>query len=188
MPKIQKLVLYKLRKLVARINFHNPRLDEEGGEHLRWVDRMIDDFNVPNKRVELFNYCAEDTLLGGREFDLVFTSPPYFNIERYTQEDNQSFKKYRKLENWLNDFLFKAIDLSWKHLKPKGHLVLNISDVYSNHTINQICDPMNDYISILKGSKYVGCYGYQMMTRPNSGALKGKTGKFAEPMWVWKKT
>ena len=54
-------------------------------------DSMIDDFNVPNKRVELFNSCAEDTLLGGREFDLVFTSPPYFNIERYTQEDNQSF-------------------------------------------------------------------------------------------------
>ena len=150
--------------------------------------RMIDDFNVPKKRVEMFNSCAEDVVLGDREFDLVFTSPPYFNIERYTQEDNQSFKKYRKLENWLNDFLFKAIDLSWKHLKSKGHLVLNISDVYSNHTINKICDPMNDYISTLKGSKYVGCYGYQMMKRPNSGALKGETGKFAEPMWVWKKT
>ena len=150
--------------------------------------RMIDDFNVPNKKVELFNCCAENAVLGKREFDLFFTSPPYFNIERYTQEENQSFKKYRKLENWLNEFLFKAIDLSWGHLKTDGHLVLNISDVYSNHTINNICDPMNDYIKSLKGAEYVGCYGYQMRTRPNSGALKGKTGKFAEPMWVWKKT
>ena len=150
--------------------------------------KMIGDFNVPEKEVELFNSCAENVVLGKREFDLVFTSPPYFNIERYTQEDNQSFKKYRKLENWLNEFLFKAIDLSWDHLKTNGHLVLNISDVYSNHTINKICDPMNDYIKSLKGAEYVGCYGYQMRTRPNSGALKGKTGKFAEPMWVWKKT
>jgi tRNA1(Val) A37 N6-methylase TrmN6 len=148
---------------------------------------MLNHFNVPNKKVELFNSCAEDVLLGGRRFDLVFTSPPYFNIERYTQEDNQSFKKYRKLENWLNDFLFRAINLSWSHLKKGGHLVLNISDVYSNHTINKICDPMNDYIKSLKGAKYIGCYGYQMMVRPNSGALKGKAGKFAEPMWVWKK-
>ena len=151
-------------------------------------NELMEDFNVPNKRVEMFNSCAEDTMLGKRKFDLVFTSPPYFNIERYTQEDNQSFKKYRKLDNWLNDFLFKAIDLSWRHLDRKGHLVVNISDVYSNHTINKICDPMNDYIQSLKGSRYVDCYGYQMMTRPNSGALKGKTGKFAEPMWVWKKT
>ena len=150
--------------------------------------RMIDDFNVPNKKVEMFNCCAEKAMLTKRKFDLVFTSPPYFNIERYTQEDNQSFKKYRKLENWLNEFLFKAINLSWDHLKTEGHLVLNISDVYSNHTINKICDPMNDYIKSFKGAEYVGCYGYQMRTRPNSGALKGKTGKFAEPMWVWKKT
>ena len=53
MPKIQQLVIDRLRKLIARINFHNPRLDEEGGEHLRWVDRMIDDFNagiVPERR------------------------------------------------------------------------------------------------------------------------------------------
>jgi hypothetical protein len=47
--------------------------------------RMIDDFNVPNKKVEMFNCCAEKAMLTKRKFDLVFTSPPYFNIERYTQ-------------------------------------------------------------------------------------------------------
>ena len=53
MPNIQQLVIDRLLKLQARITFHNPRLDEEGGEHLRWVDRMIDDFNadiVPERR------------------------------------------------------------------------------------------------------------------------------------------
>ena len=150
-------------------------------------DQMIEHLGAGNKEIKLINKCAEDTTLGKRRFDLVFTSPPYFNIERYTQEDNQSFKKYRKIENWLESFLFKAIDLSWKHLKPDGCLVINVSDVYSNHTINKICDPMNDYISSLDGASYLGCYGYQMRTRPNSGALKGKTGKFAEPMWIWKK-
>tara|TARA_Y100000310_G_C20642270_1_gene794640 strand:+ start:518 stop:1660 length:1143 start_codon:yes stop_codon:yes gene_type:complete len=150
-------------------------------------DKMIEDLGAGDKKIKLINKCAENTTLGRRKFDLVFTSPPYFNIERYTQEDNQSFKKYRKIENWLESFLFKAIDLSWKHLRPDGCLVINVSDVYSNHTINKICDPMNDYIKSLKGAEYVGCYGYQMRTRPNSGALKGKTGKFAEPMWIWKK-
>lgn len=149
-------------------------------------EKMIEDLGI-KKNINLINECAENVDLGDSKFDLVFTSPPYFNIERYTQEENQSFKKYRKLDNWLNEFLFKAIDLSWNHLEENGYLVINISDVYSNHTINKICDPMNDYIGSFSDSSYKGCYGYQMRRRPNSGALKGKTGKFAEPMWVWKK-
>jgi len=66
-------------------------------------------------------------------------------------------------------------------------MVINISDVYSNHTINKLCDPMNDYIDLYKNSKYIGSYGYQMAKRPNSRALAGKNGVFCEPMWVWKK-
>ena len=151
-------------------------------------DRMIGDFNVQGKKVEMFNCCAESAMLGDREFDLIFTSPPYFDIERYTQEGNQSWKKYKKLDAWLNGFLFKSISSAWTKLKTNGHLVINISDVYCHHQVNSICDPMNDHIDSFVDSNYVGCYGYQMKTRPNSGALKGKKGKFAEPMWVWKKT
>lgn len=139
-----------------------------------------------NKTVHMISACAEDTKLKGK-YDLIFTSPPYFNVERYTQEDNQSFKRYKKLEDWLTEFLFKSIKRAWKKLEVNGHLVLNISDVYANHRINKICDPMNDYISKLSGAKYVGCYCYEMKKRPNSGALKGKEGKFGEPVWVWKK-
>ena len=53
MPKIQHLVIDKFLKLQARITSHNPRLDEDGGEHLRWIDRMTEDFNagiVPERR------------------------------------------------------------------------------------------------------------------------------------------
>lgn len=148
---------------------------------------IIDQYNT-GKEIKMINECAEDVDLGDKKFDLVFTSPPYFNIERYTQEANQSFKKYRKLDAWLNEFLFVTLKKAWDHLESSGHMVINISDVYSNHRINQICDPMNDFISGLEGAEYVGCYGYEMRKRPNSKALKGKSGLFAEPMWVWKKT
>ena len=43
------------------------------------------------------------------------------------------------------------------------------------------------FIDTLINSKYIGCWGYQMMKRPNSKSLKGKEGKFAEPVWIWKK-
>ncbi len=141
-----------------------------------------------NKQVQLVNECAEDVDFKGQKFDLVFTSPPYYTLERYTQEDNQSWKKYKQLQDWLENFLFKSLSNCWDALEDGGKMVINISDVYAKHTVNKICDPMNDFLDSLKNSKYCGCMGYQMRKRPNSKSLKGKLGKFAEPMWVWEKT
>tara|TARA_R110001606_G_C15394865_1_gene652042 strand:+ start:82 stop:1197 length:1116 start_codon:yes stop_codon:yes gene_type:complete len=143
--------------------------------------------SLRDKKVEMLNGCAEDMDLGDRMFDLIFTSPPYFNIEKYSKDDSQSFKKFKKIEDWLEGFLFKAIGNAWKHLEVGGHMLINISDVYSNHTVNNICDPMNHFIKSFDDSEYVGAMGYEMRKRPNSGSLKGKTGKFAEPIWIWRK-
>ena len=149
--------------------------------------KMIDLYNVDGKSIEMVEGCAEDVDLQEKTFDLIFTSPPYFTVERYTQEENQSWKKFKNLDQWLDGFMFPVLDKCWEHLEKGGHLAINISDCYAKHTINEICDPMNEYLSKKEGSVYVGCYGYEMKKRPNSGALKGKEGKFAEPMWVWQK-
>ena len=132
----------------------------------------------------MINSPAEDVTLTSK-FDFVFTSPPYFNIEKYTQDPNQSFKRYRKLDAWLNGFLFNIIDKAWNALEDNGVMAINIGDVYSGHTINKICDPMNDYISGLNGANYMGCIGYKMQKRLQSKSFK--TGVFCEPIWLWRK-
>lgn len=148
-----------------------------------------------NKQIETYNSdktvilnCAgaEDVDIPKNSFDTVFTSPPYFNIERYTQEDNQSWKKFKKLDQWLKGFLFPVLKKSWEGLQKDGTMVINISDVYSNHTVNRICDPMNQFIARLPNSCYMGTYGLRMAKRPNSKATD-KEGIFTEPMWIWKK-
>lgn len=156
--------------------------------------RLVDGYQAQMKNflgdkfATIIHQCAEDVDLGERKFDFIFTSPPYFNIERYTQEDNQSFKRYKKIDDWNENFLHKTLANVWEHLENGGVMVINISDVYSGHRVNKICDAMNDFISTLPNSSYMGCYGYQMQKRPNSGALKDKEGVFAEPMWIWSKT
>ena len=140
-----------------------------------------------NKTIDMNVGKAQEFPDTGNTYDTIFTSPPYYNIERYTQEEDQSFKEFRKFDDWMNKFMFATIDNMWDRLETSGHLILNISDVYSNHTINQICDRMNDKIQQKTGATYVGCIGYEMRKRPNSGALKDKVGSFAEPTWIWKK-
>jgi len=62
--------------------------------------------------------------------------------------------------------------------------IINISDNYSGHTINKICDPMNCFISKLPNSNYIGCLGMQLTKRLNTKASKVK-GIFVEPIWIW---
>jgi hypothetical protein len=123
--------------------------------------------------------------LGNFYPDLVFTSPPYFIIERYSKDSTQSWQRYKKLDMWLEKFLFKTLKDSWKILKSGGYMAINISDVYCNHTINRICDPMNDFISKFKGAKKIENINYKMAKRLNSKS--DKKGIFIEPVWCWQK-
>ena len=153
-------------------------------------DKQISTFNKDDKDITMVISPAEEMdfeqyVQGKSGFDLIFTSPPYFIIERYTKEDNQSWQRYKKLETWLSEFLFKVLGNAWKALKHGGHMVINISDVYCNHTNNCICDPMNDFLKGLKGAEYAGCFGYRMAKRPQSKSVG--TGIFAEPQWIWRK-
>lgn len=143
------------------------------------------------KRYIFYDSCAEDTVYN-EKFDTVFTSPPYMDIERYSNDDNQSWKKYKwssktGCADWLNNFLFKSIRNAWDALGNNGVMAINIADVYGHHVWNKICDPMNEYISTLPDAKYYGMIGYRMAKRPNS--MSDKNEKiFAEPIWVWYKS
>ncbi len=143
-------------------------------------------------------------------FDLVFTSPPYFNVERYSYDDTQSWVRYKDIDDWNTEFLQKTLNNLWRSIKTGGYLLVNISDVNASSKGRKakgwlpICDPMNDFLDTFKDSEYKGCVGYEMAKRPNSiGAgtakvteetnrkpeyiLPVKEGLFAEPIWTWKK-
>lgn len=140
-----------------------------------------------NKDYKLVMGCAEDeTIIIDDEVDLVFTSPPYYDKEKYDHSENQSFKKHKKFDVWLHNFLYKSIDLRTKHLKSGGHLVINISDIYTRKKLYKICDNMNDYISSRGDFEYVGAIGLKMPKRPQS--ISSETvGVYGEPLWLWKK-
>ena len=166
------------------------------------------------RKCEFINEPAEDADLSKYEgmMDIVFTSPPYFNVERYSHDDTQSWVRHKAIDDWNKLFLHKALDNVWKTLRPGGLLMVNISDVYANakwsteRCWQEICNPMNDFLSELSDSEYQGCFGMEMARRPNCiGVGTGKVtdepnrkeemvkpyddkqGTFAEPVWVWKK-
>ncbi len=151
--------------------------------------KQIDSYNSLGnvKNYELLCGCAEDeSLVLNDEFDMIFTSPPYFDKEKYDQSSNQSYIKYHKFDSWMKDFLFKTIELRTKNLKSGGYLIINISDIYTRKKHYQICDGMNDFISTMGCYEYQGCLGFKMPKRPMSKSCE-TIGVYAEPVWVHRK-
>jgi hypothetical protein len=68
------------------------------------------------------------TRMEPRSADLVFTSPPYFDKERYGDGALQSYLQFPSYGDWLQGFLRAAILQSFGLLKTGGFLVLNVAD------------------------------------------------------------
>lgn len=115
-------------------------------------------------------------------FDLSFTSPPYFRAEKY-QGSLSSHLLYKKYDEWVSEFLKPTVHHCWDAVKVGGHVAFNISDVYMNHTVNHLCQPVVDAFRELGGEPYA--IGYKMAKRPQSSA--DKDGVFCEPIIVCRK-
>ena len=150
-------------------------------EQVYGIKKEVEHLQLPAESIDYEKYK--------NQMDIVFTSPPYFDTEHYSDDEGQSFLNYDNLDGWLTGFMFKVIDGAWTALKDGGILALNITDQnLGGGKINKICDPMNDYIKSKAGASYVGCIGLQMMMRPNlSSKRESKEHVFGEPIWIWGK-
>ena len=60
--------------------------------------------------------------------DLILTSPPYFNLEQYSTDKEQSYNLYPSYKEWINGFIKETFQIGYDLLKPNGVLLLNIAD------------------------------------------------------------
>jgi 16S rRNA G966 N2-methylase RsmD len=78
-----------------------------------------DELNLEN--IRLFNTPAEVGLLNmiptDEKFDLALTSPPYYNLEIYSNEKTQSVKANETYEQWLSSFIKPVIEQLVKRVK-----------------------------------------------------------------------
>lgn len=102
----------------------------------------------------------ENADLTGKKFDTVFTSPPFFDFETYSNDDEQSIKLHPTFNSWLKGFLFKSIDKCWEVLEKDGIFSIYIGDTPGSNPVI----PMYNYINKFKDSKFLGstCYAQRV--------------------------
>ncbi len=95
---------------------------------LRRMLEALKEFHPPGS-AEILSGCAEDLMpqLPRTHADLVFSSPPYFNWEKYSHDASQSFVRYTTYDAWREGFLEPILRESARVLREDGRLVVNIS-------------------------------------------------------------
>ena len=63
------------------------------------------------------------------KLDMVFTSPPYFDREQYSDDEEQSFKAYPKYDDWRDNFLNPTLTNAFNSLREDRYLLWNIADI-----------------------------------------------------------
>tara|TARA_Y100001973_G_C5151532_1_gene308390 strand:+ start:212 stop:1252 length:1041 start_codon:yes stop_codon:yes gene_type:complete len=128
------------------------------------------------KNIEIFKIGSEDYLPDKNSLGLCFTSPPYFDTEKYSNEDTQSYIKYPSEDGWLNGFMRDTLMNCHYGLKPGGYLVLNIANTKSAKNIEE------GLLSLAKGTGFKHTRTMQLVLSSISGA-----GYKYEPVYVFKK-
>lgn len=122
------------------------------------------------KKYKMIENTIQEAILPNQKFDLVFTSPPYFKIEQYSNRG-------RIIENneveWFENFMKPMIDKTYEKLKYGGRLVIVINQLPHEHYIQSMIEYIHDKIYDLH---YLGVIGYSNTTKSNP-----------QPMWIWQK-
>lgn len=110
------------------------------------------------------------------KLDLVFTSPPYFAKELYSDDDTQSATKFNTFDTWVEGFLRPTLETAVEWLAPNRYLLWNIADAKFANQILPLekisCDILNSL-----GMKYEGKLKMALAQMPGGNRVDTETGK-----------
>ena len=86
------------------------------------------DFEYLGKQIDIYKQGSETLRPESETLDLCFTSPPYFDTEKYSDEPTQSYKKFPTKDEWVNGFLKSTIENCYYGLKNNCYMLINIAN------------------------------------------------------------
>lgn len=147
--------------------------------------------NPTDSSYVVLNDTFQNAQLPKRDYDLVFSSPPYFNLEKYALsaspevQAKQSDYNVSSAQQWLDEFLFPSLQKAWSVLVDEGHMIININEFKDGEPFIRA---MLDFVNRFPDSAYLGCIAQHTSDRSDRPIRSRKTGlPSAQPFWIWQK-
>ena len=132
-------------RLLGAIKSHiNYIATEPATKTVEGLNQIIEDHGIVMNifrtipHMEIIQKGSGDFLPDKESLDLCFTSPPYFNTEKYSEEETQSYIKFPEWWQWLDGFLRKTIQNCRYGLKQNKFMLINIANVKSFKNLENV--------------------------------------------------
>ncbi len=121
------------------------------------------------------------------DMDLAFSSPPYFNLEKYSDEPTQCMVRYTTLDEWFEGYVAPTMENIKRGLNNDGIFATNIAD-YKSYG-NKEYQVVERWIETAQkvGFKYDGMIKMMLNTRPGVGNDKLAGREKYEGVYIFKK-
>lgn len=153
------------------------------------VSNMLEFVKQWDPKVEATLHClgSEELELPENSVDFAFSSPPYFDLEKYSNEATQSIVKYSNIEAWTEYYVKPTIRNCFKALKPGGRFAVNIRDFRRIKIEHLWFDA-----AIECGFEFEKKYTIKIQTRSGNHHKgvkeeRGPSSKQGEPLYVFRK-
>lgn len=157
---------------ISKLNYNYIGIDPntETFEYLGYLSSLL------GNRATVIQATSQD--YEPENIDLAFSSPPYFNLEKYSNEPTQCMVQFKTLDEWFEGYVVPTIRNIYKGLNNDGIFAANIADYYAEYKSNRktefkIVDPWIE-ISEKLGFEHCKTIKMKINARPGSGNAKEK--------------
>lgn len=162
-------------RCMAAMSLGIPYIGVDANTHLRSAySRMVATLE-PSASVRMFFQPSETVDFSRFDYDLVFTSPPYFTLEEY-----ERMPAYGSKRAFLDTFFIPVACAAWRHLRVGGHMALNMpAEMY---------EALKSHLPRVHHVRRLALYNRHPTNAAKGAALGDSDADRDELIYVWKKT
>ena len=118
--------------------------------------------------------------------DVSFTSPPYFNLEKYSDDESESTKHYDNYELWIEKFAKPTIKNTYKYLKVGGYAMINIKNISKKEPCY---DDFINIFNLIQGFEYIETFDMEFSKKQYGMNYNNEKGVISnkEPVMCFRK-
>lgn len=147
-------------------------------KYLCYLNSLLDD------RHEL--HCLPSQDFVPEDIDLAFSSPPYFNLEKYSDEETQCMVQFTTLDDWFDGYVAPTMRNIHTGLNSDGIFATNIADYRTTKDEFKVVDKWIETAE-QHGFKHLKTIKMMLNTRPGVGNDKTEGREKWEGIYVFGK-
>jgi len=122
------------------------------------------------------------------DIDLAFSSPPYFNLEKYSNEETQCMVQFKTEDEWFEGYVAPTMENIKRGLNDDGIFATNIAD-YKSYDRKEPYEVTDRWIQTAEkiGFKHTGIIKMMLNTRPGVGNDRKQGREKWEGVYVFRK-